>query len=322
MEMNHQKAIFDAMTDPGFYPHPVKQVIERETHISKVFLSGKFAYKIKKPINLEFLDYTTLEKRKHFCHQEVFLNRRLSEGVYLDVTPIILDNDRYSMEGKGLEVEYAVKMRQLSEDATMLNRLRIGMIDSKTIEALAQKLAHFYENTSSGDASGQFGAWETIKADCEENFSQMESCTPALSRSDSFQIIRSATRSFLHRRRTLFKNRVQNHKIRDCHGDLRCDHVYFTDGIQIIDCIEFNERFRYLDVTCDLAFLAMDLDFNGFHDISRELIHTYIELSGDPDLYVLLDFYKCYRAMVRAKVNYFRLLELPPKNPPYLRTER
>jgi hypothetical protein len=137
-----------------------------------------------------------------------------------------------------------------------------------------------------------------------------------------YEIVRSATRAYLQRRRALFNQRVQSGKIRDCHGDLRSGHIYFDDGIQIIDCIEFNQRFRYADITSDLAFLVMDLDFEGYPKTARQLVGEFVRTAADPDAYALLDFYKCYRAMVRAKVSCFRMAELSPSQYEYRRTQR
>ncbi|MEW5910404.1 MAG: hypothetical protein AB1659_11430, partial [Thermodesulfobacteriota bacterium] len=320
--MDHQPAIFEVMSQPKFYPHPVDHVDSRETHISKLFLTGAYVYKIKKPLNLGFLDFTTLENRKHFCHEEVSLNRRLSTGVYLEVTSVSFHDGRYFPDETGNVVEYAVKMKQLPEEDSMEMRLRGHRIGLKEIETLARKLSDFYDHAEAGDEIDSFGSWEVVNGNCEENFSQIQSHMPSLSGTDLFQIIRSTTRSFLQRRKELFNQRIRNGKIRDCHGDLRCDHIYFTDGIQIIDCIEFNTRFRFSDVTCDLAFLSMDLDFLGFPEISEALIRSYVQVSGDSDTYVLMDFYKCYRAMVRAKVNALRCTELDVDNRLHRITEK
>ena len=309
METQRQAEIFKAMERPDFYPHPVTTIRQRETHISKVFLTGTYVYKIKKPVNLEFLDFTTLEKRRHFCQQEVRLNRRLTHNVYIDVVPIIFKDSRYHLGGAGQAVEYAVKMRQLPEDSSMLRLLRKGKIDKATLQKLAGILAGFYDQALTGEHVNTFGSWKTIWANCEENFSQTEMFAGRILEQRMFQIVRAATRSFLRRWQALFEHRVENGKIRDCHGDLRSGHVYFTDKIQILDCIEFNERFRYGDITSDLAFLAMDLDYEGHPEIAHSLLKAYVEHTKDPDVFVLLNFYKCYRAFVRVKVNCFRLQE-------------
>ena len=308
-ETQRQAEIFQAMQRPGFYPHGVTTIRQRDTHISKVFLTGRYVYKIKKPVNLEFLDFTTLEKRRHFCHQEVTLNRRLTRNVYLDVVPITFRDGRYHLAGSGRPVEYAVKMRQLPDDRSMVRLLRKGKIDEEALQDLARILARFYGRVSTGGHINTFGSWETVWANCEENFRQMEVFVGTILDERMFQIVRAAARSFLRRWQELFEHRIENDKIRDCHGDLRSGHVYFTDGIQIIDCIEFNERFRYGDIASDLAFLAMDLDYEGYPQIAHSLLKAYVVYTRDQDVFVLLDFYKCYRAFVRVKVNCFRLQE-------------
>lgn len=307
-ESRHQSNIFELMQTPDFYPHPVQSVELRETHISMVFLTGDFVYKIKKPVDMDFLDFTTLEKRRYFCEQEVKLNRRLTQNVYLGVVAITHENGRYHFQGSGDAVEYAVKMRRLPDTASMLALLKNNELDRSTATDLARVLSRFYRNARTDNAISAFGSWSTIKTNCEENFSQMEEFAGEVIDQRIYQIIRAATRHFLQRRKTLFDLRVEESKIRDGHGDLRTGHIYFTaDGIQIIDCIEFNQRFRCNDIASDLAFLAMDLDCEGRAPFARQLLKDYIQRTGDRDIMVLLDFYKCYRALVRAKVNCFRL---------------
>jgi aminoglycoside phosphotransferase family enzyme/predicted kinase len=307
MDMQRQAEIFQAMERPTFYPHPVFAIKQRETHISKVFLTGSYVYKIKKPVNLEFLDFTTLEKRFHFCHQEVILNRRLTHDVYLDVVPITLKDGHYYLAGPGSPVEYAVKMRQLPEDRSMVRLLQRGKIDKEALKQLSLILARFYGQAPTGGHINAFGSWETVWANCEENFRQTEMFVETILEERMFLIVRAATRSFLRRWQDLFKHRIERKKIRDCHGDLRTGHIYFTDEIQILDCIEFNERFRYGDIASDLAFLAMDLDYEGHPKTAQDLLKAYVRYTRDQNVFILLDFYKCYRAVVRVKVNCFRL---------------
>jgi len=308
--MNHQDQIFARMGRPEFYPHPVGRIEHRETHISHVFLTGDYVYKIKKPVNLDFLDFTTLEKRHHYCHQEIILNKRLSHNVYLDVVPITFKDGKYDLDGPGAPVEYAVKMRQLPADRSMVHLLKRKKINRDLIRKLALILSKFYSQGPSVEHIHSSGAWETIQENCEENFRQTTQFAGEIIDERIFQIVRSATLSFLRRKKELFENRIKGKKIRDCHGDLRTGHIYFTnEGIQIIDCIEFNERFRFHDITSDLAFLAMDLDYEGFPQIASDLLDDYVKYSEDRDVFVLIDFYKCYRAFVRCKVNCIRLQE-------------
>jgi uncharacterized protein len=306
--MNHQDQILEMMSRPEFYPHFVGSIEQRETHISHVFLTGDYVYKIKKPVNLDFLDFTTLKKRCYYCRQEVILNKRLSRNVYLDVVSINLKDGKYHLNGPGIPLEYAVKMRQLPADCSMLNLLKRKMINKDLVIELAAILARFYNQSPSVEHIHASGAWETVLSNCEENFRQTIMFSGEILDEDLFQIVRSSTLSFLHRKKELFNNRIKNKKIRDCHGDLRTGHIYFTDeGIQIIDCIEFNDRFRFQDVTSDLAFLAMDLDYEGFPRIAGDLLDAYANRAQDTDIFVLIDFYKCYRAFVRCKVNCIRL---------------
>ncbi len=317
-----QDDIFKAMADPGFYPHPVKEVRQRETHISRVFLTGEFVYKIKKKVNLGFVDYSSLAKRRHFCRRETDLNRRLSHGVYLGVVPVTRDRDRFELAGTGVPVEYAVKMRQLPEAGTLVRQLRAGRIDGAQIDGLARHLAEFYAATAGSPEIDDFGTLPAIRRNCEENFTQLEAFVKKPLEERPFQIVRAATRSFMERKRRLFEKRVATSRIRDCHGDLRCGHIYFDEGIQIVDCIEFNDRYRYGDTASDLAFLAMDLDFEGFPEAARELTDAYVRGAADPDAFALLDFYKCYRAMVRVKVACLRLAELGPGEYAHHQTRR
>jgi aminoglycoside phosphotransferase family enzyme len=161
-------------------------------------------------------------------------------------------------------------MRQLPEDASMVDMLPNGKIDSPSITALGKVLSKFYRNAKTGTDIDAMGSWDAVWKNCEENFTQMEPFAGNLFDTRIYKIIRAANRSFMRRRKPLFYKRIESGNIRDCHGDLRTEHIYFTDdGIQIIDCIEFKDRFRYSDITSDLAFLTMDLDFLGFPETVR-----------------------------------------------------
>jgi predicted kinase len=191
----------------------------------------------------------------------------------------------------------------------MLDLVQKKKLDSVSIDTLAGVLAQFYNRASVSKSIDMVGSWDTVRINCEENFKQTHKFVSKIIDECMFSIIRGSTRAFLKRRKALFERRVEQGKIRDCHGDLRAGHIYFSDGIKIIDCIEFNDRFRYADITSDLAFLAMDLDFEGYPQIAQDLINTYLEKTGDEEMLILLDFYKCYRAFVRVKVNCFHLQE-------------
>ncbi len=308
MEICQQSELYKQMETRDFYPHPADTIELRETHISMVFLAGSFVYKIKKPVNLGFLDFTTLENREYYCRQEVLLNRRLTQNVYLDVVAVTFKNGTFHLGGTGSVVEYAVKMRRLSDTCSMLQRLSTNQIHKKEVEALAKILARFYNTATAERQVNDFGTLEIIATNCEDNFRQTAIFAKKLFDEQLFKIVRFSMNSFLHRHKQLFDNRIKTKKNRDCHGDLRAGHIYYTDdGIQIIDCIEFNDCFRFQDVASDLAFLAMDLDYEGYDRISEILLNAYVRYSKDFNIFVIINFYKCYRAMVRFKVNCIRL---------------
>jgi aminoglycoside phosphotransferase family enzyme/predicted kinase len=300
-----------AMADPSFYPHRVTNLERRDTHISTVFLTGDWVYKLKKPVDFGFLDFRELDARRRFCEQEVALNRRLSQGVYQGVVGICEDDaGRLSLEGDGKVVEYAVKMLQLPDEASLEALLRAGRIDRGRLEDLGCLLADFYAASQRSPQIDQFGSLETITFNVEENFRQLEPFIDDLSIREKWDLICQVNRSFIKIWQDLFRSRITEGRVRDCHGDLRAEHIYFHRGIQIIDCIEFNDRFRYSDAVLDLAFLHMDLDRMGYSDWSRVVLHAYVERARDPELYTLLDFYAAYRAVVRAKVACLRLHEV------------
>lgn len=301
--MQHFERLCQAMADPALYPHPVSCLERRDTHISAVFLTGPWVYKLKKPVDFGFLDFRTLDARRHFCHQEVILNQRLSCGVYEGVVPIREDpQGRISLGGDGKTVEYAVKMKQLQDDDNLHMLLQKGLVHPEEMERLGRHLAEFYDRCDRNVTIDHFGHTEVIAINMEENFRQIEPYVDDVIQREPWEFIRQASRAFFENWADLFSGRVREGRIRDGHGDLRAEHIYFSDGIQIIDCIEFNDRFRYGDVVCDLAFLYMDMENLGHPEMSRIFLAAYAKEANDPGLYALLDFYAAYRAVVKLKV--------------------
>ncbi len=296
---------------PEAYPRKPQKIELIQTQMSFIFLTGDYVYKVKKPVNLGYLDYTTLEKRRFFCHQELELNRRLCPDVYLAVVPITescqLSAVSYQFEGEGKAIEYAVKMKQLPQERMMDVLLLNGQVTKEMIAKVAEKLVRFHQKAETNPEIAAFGKLDTIRRNCDENFSQTEKYIGLSISSTKYEQIKSYTNNFISSNAGLFDKRVSKGKIRDCHGDLHAAHICFTDDICIYDCIEFNDRFRYCDVASEVAFLAMDLDRYQRADLSKHLVNTYVELSHDEDLLRLLNFYKCYRAYVRGKVESFKL---------------
>jgi aminoglycoside phosphotransferase family enzyme len=296
-----------ALRNPAIYPDHPKEMRFGETHISLLFFTGTHVYKLKKPVDFGFLDFTTLEKRKYFCEQEVKLNRRLSSEIYLGVVKVTDDGKQISLNGEGEVVEYAVQMKQIPEEFLMDKLLKEGMLTREMIEKVSEKLAHFYSIAEMSPRIKSFAKPERVQQDTDENFDQTERYIDVTIPGDVYEKIKRRTNRFLKEGAKLFHRRIAADRIRDCHGDLRLEHIFLGDEISIFDCIEFNERFRYTDVAADIAFLAMDIDYQGREDLNPPLIQTYIQKSGDRDIQDVLDFYKCYRAYVRGKVESFRL---------------
>jgi aminoglycoside phosphotransferase family enzyme len=305
--MSQLPELVQALLDPKTYPEAPGPVQLMQTQMSFVFIAGDFVYKVKKPVNLGYLDYTTLEKRHFFCQREVELNRRLCPDAYLGVVPIVKARGKISLGGRGKVIDYAVKMRYLPQDRMMNILLANNQVSAEMVTRLAQKLVEFHQKAETSATISAFGDIETIRVNTEENFDQTEKSIGRTISQEKYDRIKNYTRRFIENNVSLFRQRVAEGRIRDCHGDLHAAHICFTDGICIYDCIEFNDRFRYCDVASEIAFLAMDLDHYGRADLSRSFVNAYTGFSRDRELLRLLNFYKCYRAYVRGKVESFKL---------------
>lgn len=307
MDEHFDSRLLAFLRDPASYPHQPQEIRELHTHGSLVFVVPPLVYKIKKPVNLGFLDFSSLEKRRYFCEREVVLNSRLSPGIYLGVESITREGDGFAFGGGGPVVEVAVKMIRLSPEGFLDARIKAGNAGEAELERVARMLAEFYQKQRPTPEIVRWGRIGKLRVSTEENFSQTEVFIgKTLSRS-AFEAIRVFTDACYKRRRALFEKRMTDGWIRDCHGDLHLDHVHVTDdALHIYDCIEFNDRFRYVDVANDVAFLAMDLDRHDRPDLARFFVRRVANLLGDGEMAALMDFYQCYRAYVRGKVESFR----------------
>ena len=305
--MTQLPEMVQALLEVKAYPDTPQGVEMVQTQMSFVFLADDYVYKVKKPVNLGFLDYTTLDKRHFYCQREVELNQRLCPEVYLGVVPITQDKGDILIEGQGKVIEYAVKMRRLPQEAMMDVLLTSNQVSPEMVISVAQKLAEFHQKAETSATISAFGNLDTITKNTEENFSQTEKYIGNTITRDRYQHIKNYTDSFIEGYIPLFNKRVADGRIKDCHGDLHAAHICFHNGIDIYDCIEFNDRFRYCDVASEVAFLAMDLDHYQRTELSRSFITAYISKSQDNELSQLLNFYKCYRAYVRGKVESFKL---------------
>ncbi len=300
--------LINDLLNPVSLPDMTKNVTVVHTHISAVFVADEFVYKIKKPVDFGFLNFSTLEKRQYYCNQEVELNRRLSKGIYLDVLPVMFDGKAYTLKKtSGRIVDYSVKMRRIPDDKLMKTVFYKNELTNNHLEKIADVLAEFHLNTAGSVEIDEFGKSENFKVNTDENFEQVEKYIGLSIRKDEFDSIKRWTENFYNNNKTLFNNRIESGRIRDCHGDLHMEHICFTENISIIDCIEFNDRFRYSDSVADIAFLLMDLEYHGGEKFSTALWEAYKKSAHEDDVDSLLTFYKVYRAFVRGKVNSFQL---------------
>jgi uncharacterized protein len=298
--------VVQALLNPKIYPDKTPKVELMQTQMSFVFLTGKYVYKIKKPVNLGYLDYSTLEKRHFFCRQEVELNRRLSPEAYLGVIPVISHKNGFALGGKGQTVEYAVKMLHLPQDCMLNVLLEHNRATPEMLDKVALKMVDFHARAATNPEIQKFGKTEAVKNKNDENFSQTEKYLGVTLSPAQYQQIKDYTNGFLARKGVVFDQRADAGRVRDCHGDLHSQHICFAETLTIYDCIEFNDRFRYCDVASEIAFLGMDLDHFGRADLARSFVNSYIKLSGDEAIHDLLRFFKCYLAYVRGKVNCFK----------------
>lgn len=298
--------LIEAMQDPGAYPHPVEAIHVIQTHTACVFLTGEYAYKIKKPVYFGFLDYRMLEQRRAFCEQEMILNRRLCPDIYLDVVPLTNQQGRLQIGGEGSAVEWAVRMRQLREADMLPARLQTNTLEENSIERLAHTLAGFHNRAHTDETVRAYGSTVSLADTIAVTLRTMQQVIADTPRTEIFHTLHSYFARFQEQQTHLFRERVHQNRIRDCHGDLRAQNICldarFSEGIQIFDCIEFNPSFRYIDTAADIAYLAMDLDLAGHSALRARLLEIYAREANDNDLAQILPFYLTYRAMVRGNI--------------------
>ena len=302
------QALIAALQNPALFPHSVEGFQVIETHISWVLLTGSFAYKIKKPMNFGFLDFTDLDKRKHFCAEELRLNQRLADDLYLEVLPITGSESAPQLGGEGPAIEYALKMRQFPQSQLLSAVQARGELTPAHIDALARQIAEFHGNTPAVAESHPLCSPQAIVAPMRQNFEQIRPLLSDAADLRQLEALEAWTEANITRLEPLLAQRAANGSIRECHGDIHLGNATLLDGeVVLFDCIEFNEEFRLIDIASDIAFLAMDLEDRGLKALSRRLLSAWLEHSGDYDALQLLNLYKAYRALVRAKVALFSL---------------
>jgi len=304
-----QQRLITALADPVRYPHPVQRVERIETHISTVLLAGDFAYKIKKPLDLGFLDFTTLERRRFYCEEELRLNRRLAPKLYLDVVSVTGSADDPRLDGAGPVVEYAVRMRRFPQQALLSAQLASGELQAEMLDRLGAELARFHAAVAVAPAHGPYGRFPSIAEPARDNLAMLRRLAPA--RLAAIDRLHDFTEAELARLAPSFEQRRMAGAVRECHGDLHLDNIIsWNDELMIFDGIEFDPALRWIDVMNDLAFALMDLDRRDAPRLTWRLKGAYLEASGDYAGLAVLRFYQAYRALVRAKIAALRLQQV------------
>lgn len=304
-----QPQLIRSLQDASLFDHPVEGFQLIETHISWVLLTGMYAYKIKKPLNLGFLDFSTLDKRRHYCEEELRLNRRLAPEIYVDMVSITGSHDAPRLRGPGEPIEYAVRMVQFPQEAQLDRVLARGELTHDILDRLCDRIAAFHAETPSAAQDSPFGLPERLYQPIKENFEHILPVLEAQRRqTDRLRVLRSRTDAAYRRLYETFILRKREGLVRECHGDMHLANIALFHGeIVIFDCIDFNESLRWIDVMSELAFLVMDLEERGHPELARRALNRYLEASGDYAGLDVLRFYQVYRAMVRAKVACIRL---------------
>ncbi|GGJ99715.1 bifunctional aminoglycoside phosphotransferase/ATP-binding protein [Pseudomonas matsuisoli] len=302
--------LIDALQNPALYPHPVEHFQVIETHISWVILTGPYAYKIKKAVNFGFLDFTELSAREHFCNEELRLNARLTDGLYLDVVPITGSIDAPALNGTDAPIEFALKMKQFPQADLLAEVQARGELTAAHVDELARLVADFHTRTPAVAEDHPLASAEAIVAPLRQNFEQARPLLKDKADLDQLALLESWTEDSIERLFPLLRARARQGAIRECHGDLHLGNVTLIDGAPaVFDCIEFNEPFRLIDIASDAAFVAMDLEDRDLKPLARRFVSGWLEQTGDYDALALFDLFKAYRAMVRAKVTLFRLAQ-------------
>jgi len=307
--------LIEQLSLPRAYPYATERVDIRQTHLSLVFLAGDCVYKVKKPVKFGFLDFTTLDARRTDCLNEVRHNRRLAPHVYLGVVPIVEQSGELFLERQGEAVEWAVKMRRLPDDASLLAKLERGKLSSDLLERVAGRLAAFHAAADRSPAAAELAGFAAVARNARENFDEVAPDVGVTVSQSVLARLRERTEVELARLAPLIGERARRGVACDGHGDLRLEHIYtFSDAqppddLVVIDCIEFNDRFRLGDPVGDIAFTVMELLFHGRADLARSLADAYFRSVGEDEGKALLGFYVAYRSVVRAKVRGLELRE-------------
>ena len=314
-------SLIESLQKPDLFDHPVIKFEVLETHISWILLTGAYAYKIKKPVNFGFVDFSTLQKRQHFCQEEIRLNRRLAPQIYIDVVEICGSTEHPRLNTGTPAIEYAVKMHQFDQACLLPNVLIQQGIEPGLIDELAKTVAHFHQHIAVVPTDSPYGNSEHISQPVLENFSQIRQNLDCRDIAKQLDELEAWSKDHLQSLRILLEGRKANGYVRECHGDMHLRNMALIDNkIVIFDCIEFNKNFYLIDVMSEIAFLVMDLEDRDQAPLARRFLNQYLEWTGDYAGLMVFNFYKVYRSMVRAKVDALRASQEIPSSPEYQKT--
>ncbi|MBI1919549.1 MAG: AAA family ATPase [Geobacter sp.] len=302
-----EERIITSLSDPRAYPEATTSVALIQTHVSFIFLTDGYVYKVKKPVDFGFLNFSTIDRRRFYCEEEVRLNRRLCPDLYLGVVELRETETGLSFMGTGRVVDYAVKMKRLPEERMLSRLLTTHSVGEREFREIARIVGTFHLAADQGNEISTCGTAEAIARNWNENLDQVREFVGTSLSEHDYQIIRKWALEFLTEHADLFAQRVEQGFIRDCDGDIHSGNICLADKIYIFDCIEFNSRYRYSDTTADIAFLLMDLDYHQTRGLGQVFLDEYITVTNDSGVLPLLEFYKAYRAVVRGKVESLRL---------------
>ena len=303
--------VAEALRRPEAYPHPVDTPIRVvETHISWIFLTGRYAYKLKKPVDLGFLDFSTPERRRHCCLEELRLNRRLCTGLYLDVLPVTAERDGFRIGGEGPESDWVVRMSQFDRSFELDRLLAAGELSPERVREISRIVSDFHRTAPAADESSSFGTPDVLLVPMVENLDRTEGLLHSPEECEAIEAIRSWTVAEHRRLSPVLLERKARGFVRECHGDMHTGNMVVWEGkVTIFDCIEFNPNLSVIDVMSDAAFLFMDLQHSAYPGLAWEFMNAYLSEGGDYGGLRVLRLYCAYRAMVRAKVTAIRLMQ-------------
>ncbi len=309
-EIQGQQALIRTLRDTQRFGQACDDFDVVETHISWVILCGSYAYKIKKAVDLGFLDFSTLDKRRFYCEEEIRLNGRLAPELYLDVAPITGRAEAPVLDGEGPAIEYAVRMRRFPQDSLLNRRLTAGKLGATEVEAMVEVIADFHHRIPAAAPLSDYGSPERVLQPVVENFQQIGERVHDARHTAMLARLHAWSGAEHQHRFDDFLDRKRRGCIRECHGDMHLGNMAWIDGrLLIFDGIEFNPNLYWIDCMSEVAFLCMDLEDHGRRDLAYRFLNGYLERTGDYEGLSVLRYYQVYRAMVRAKVAAIRMTQ-------------